>query len=84
MAHATRSSLRRRNRQQEQLSEFRCVIVSGFSQPLSAVEVEQLELVFESEVRSGGGPLECPIEVNDDRLQLFITYQSADGELRRC
>jgi hypothetical protein len=68
----------------EQSSEFRCVIVSGFPQPLSAVEVEQLGLVFESESRSGGGPLECPIKVDDDHLQLAITYQSADGELWRC
>jgi hypothetical protein len=74
----------KKERATERSSEFRCVIVRGFPQPLSADDVEQFELVFESESRSGGGPLECPIEVNDDHLQLAITYQSADGELWRC
>lgn len=71
-------------RRSRQLSEFRCVIVRGFSRPLSADDVEELGLVFESESLCGGGPLECPVEVHDDHLQLVITYQSAEGKLWRC
>ncbi len=59
-----------------QSTMLKSVVVRGFSDNV----LDQLELIFENEARSGGGPLVCPVEFDSECLQAMITFQSAESE----